>query len=362
MTDVALLLGGRYRLGSRLGSGGMADVHRAMDTRLQRVVAAKVFRSSADELGRKRFAEEARILAGLSHPGLVAVHDFSADEDELFLIMQLVEGGTLADAADHGPMDPEQVADIGGKLADTLAHVHDNEIVHRDVKPTNVLIGNDGRAFLADFGVSRLADAAGRLTDSGQVVGTTTYMAPEQVSAGEVGCAADVYSLGLVLLECVTARVEYPGGPDAAVARLVRPPQVPQGIPSRLRRGLLGMLASDPRQRITAEQAGDLLNGRTTEIMRPVPPPPQPAPQLPAVPRQRAAQRPPTGPMPLPHARAKRPVVPVLAGAAAVLALAALLAALWPEPEVAEVPPVQGPPGVERLPTDIANLEKAVRQ
>ncbi|MFC7343765.1 serine/threonine-protein kinase [Saccharopolyspora griseoalba] len=357
MTDVAVLLGGRYRLGSRLGSGGMADVHRAMDTRLQRVVAAKVFRSSSDELGRRRFAEEARILAGLSHPGLVTVHDFSADEDELFLIMQLVEGGTLADAVDQGPMDPEHVADIGGKLADTLAHVHDNEIVHRDVKPTNVLIGNDARAFLADFGVSRLADAAGRLTGSGQVVGTTTYMAPEQVSAGEVGFAADVYSLGLVLLECVTARVEYPGGPNAAAARLVRPPQVPQAIPSRLRRGLQAMLTTDPSRRITAEQAGDLLNGRTTEVLRPIQPLPPPV-----VPRPRAPQRPPTGSLPVAQPSPKRPVVPIAASLAVLVALASLLVALWPEGEVEELPPVQGPPGVERLPVDIANLERAVQQ
>lgn len=358
MTDVAPLLGGRYRLGSRLGSGGMADVHRAMDTRLQRVVAAKVFRSASDELGRKRFAEEARILAGLSHPGLVTVHDFSADEDELFLIMQLVEGGTLADAADRGPMDPEHVADVGGQLADTLAYVHDNEIVHRDVKPTNVLIGNADRAFLADFGVSRLADAAGRLTDSGQVVGTTTYMAPEQVSAGEVGFAADVYALGLVLLECATARVEYPGGPNAAAARLVRPPQIPQVIPPRLRRGLHAMLTTDPARRINAEQAGDLLNGRTTEVLRPIQQPPPPM----VVPQPRARQRPPTNSMPVAQQRPARPVTPIVASLAALLALASLLVALWPERGASQLPPVQGPPGVQRLPVDIANLEQAVRQ
>lgn len=358
MTDDAPLLGGRYRLGSRLGGGGMADVHRAMDTRLQRLVAAKVFRSATDELGRKRFAEEARILAGLSHPGLVTVHDFSADEDELYLIMQLIEGGTLADVTEAGPMPPEDVADIGGKLADVLAHVHGNDVVHRDVKPTNVLIGNDGRAFLADFGVSRLADAAGRLTDSGMVVGTTTYMAPEQVSGGDVGFPADVYALGLVLLECVTGRVEYPGGPDAAVARLVRPPQVPYGIPARLRRGLLAMLAADPARRISAEQAGDLLSGRTTEVIAPVPAP-MPAP--PRIPQQRA-QRPPTQSMPIQPQPSRPPAAPIAAGALAVLAVVVLVVVLWSESaETPELAPVPGSPGLERLPADLADLERLVR-
>jgi eukaryotic-like serine/threonine-protein kinase len=359
MTDDAPLLGARYRLGSRLGGGGMADVHRAMDTRLQRLVAAKVFRSATDELGRKRFAEEARILASLSHPGLVTVHDFSADEDELFLIMELIEGGTLADATESGPLRPEDVADIGGKLADVLAYVHGNDVVHRDVKPTNVLIGNDGRAYLADFGVSRLADAAGRLTDSRMVVGTTTYMAPEQVSGGDVGFPADVYALGLVLLECVTGRVEYPGGPDAAVARLVRPPQIPFSIPARLRRGLLAMLAADPARRITAEQAGDLLNGRTTEVIAPVPPPlPAPPPRIP----QQRAHRPPTQSMPIQPQPSHPPVAPIAAGLLVVVTLAALLVAFWPDgSETPGLPPVSGSPGVDRLPEDLANLERLVR-
>ncbi|SFT06717.1 serine/threonine-protein kinase [Saccharopolyspora flava] len=358
MTDDAPLLGGRYRLGSRIGGGGMADVHRAMDTRLQRLVAAKVFRSATDELGRKRFAEEARILAGLSHPGLVTVHDFSADEDELFLIMELVEGGTLADVAETGPMQPEDVADIGGKLADVLAYVHGNDVVHRDVKPTNVLVGNDGRAFLADFGVSRLADAAGRLTDSGMVVGTTTYMAPEQVSGGDVGFPADVYALGLVLLECVTGRVEYPGGPDAAVARLVRPPQVPYGIPARLRRGLLAMLTADPSRRISAEQAGDLLSGRTTEVLAPIP---APLPAPPRVPQQRV-QRPPTESMPVQQQSSRPPLAPIAAGLLAVVAALVLAVAFWPSSsETPELPPVSGDPGPDRLPADLENLERLVR-
>ncbi|GAB3674182.1 serine/threonine-protein kinase [Saccharopolyspora tripterygii] len=359
MTDDAPLLGERYRLGSRVGGGAMADVHRAMDTRLQRLVAAKVFRSATDELGRKRFAEEARILAGLSHPGLVTVHDFSADADELFLIMELIEGGTLSDVAECGPMPPEDVADIGGRLADVLAYVHDNDIVHRDVKPTNVLVGNDGRAYLADFGVSRLADAAGRLTDSGMVVGTTTYMAPEQVSAGDVGFPADVYSLGLVLLECVTGRVEYPGGPDAAVARLVRPPQIPHSIPGRLRRGLMAMLCADPAHRISAEQAGDVLSGRTTEVMAPVPASmPVPPPRIP----QQRVQRPPTTSMPIQQPPSRSPAAPIAAGALAVAAAAALAVAFWPEPaEIDVLPPVSGNPGVERLPADLENLERLVR-
>ncbi|MGP4020021.1 serine/threonine-protein kinase [Saccharopolyspora sp. 5N708] len=348
----APLLGGRYRLGARLGGGGMADVYRAVDTRLERVVAAKVFRAGTDAVGRDRFVEEARTLAGLSHPGLVTVHDFSATEDEIYLIMELVAGRTLADVISAGPLPPQRVAELGGQLADVLAHVHGNGIVHRDVKPSNVLIAGAGQAFLADFGISRLADAAARMTSSGIIVGTATYMAPEQVSGAEVGYPADVYALGLVLLECVTGKVEYPGaGAESAVARLVRPPEVPLGMPSNLNRALLAMTADEPRRRPTAAQSAELLSGAATEVIAQVEPSPAPPPtqQLPAA-EVRAETR-----------RNLRPWL--LIGAFAVVLVALIGYFSLPAPPAAPtLPPASGPAGVARLPEDLANLEGLVRQ
>ncbi|KAA5831887.1 serine/threonine-protein kinase [Saccharopolyspora hirsuta] len=345
----APLLGGRYRLGARIGSGGMADVYRAMDTRLQRVVAAKVFRSGADAAGRERFAEEARTLAGLSHPGLVTVHDFSAGPDELYLIMELVEGRTLADEVQLGPLSPQRVAEIGSRLADVLAHVHDNGIVHRDVKPSNVLIACDDSVYLADFGISRLAAAAARRTSSGVLIGTATYMSPEQVSGGEVGYPADVYALGLVLLESVTGRVEYPGsGAESAVARLVRAPEIPLSLPTGLHRALLLMTGSDPAKRPTAAECADLLAGRSTDVIpRIQAEPPRPATQL------------------LPKPEPRRNLKPwLLSGAGLGVLLVALIVflALPPAPEPPNLPPVSGPAGVERLPEDLANLEGLIRE
>ncbi|MCI2423917.1 serine/threonine protein kinase [Saccharopolyspora sp. K220] len=346
----APLLGGRYQLGARLGGGGMADVYRAMDTRLQRVVAAKVFRAGTDVVGRERFVEEARTLAGLSHPGLVTVHDFSASEDEVYLIMALVDGRTLADVISAGPLPPQRVAELGSHLADVLAHVHDNGIVHRDVKPSNVLIAGDGRAYLADFGISRLVDAAARMTSSGLIVGTATYMAPEQVSGAEVSYPADVYALGLVLLECVTGKVEYSGaGAESAVARLVRPPEVPIDIPPNLNRALLAMTADEPQRRPTAAQSAELLSGQATEVIAPQRPAPLPTQHLP-VEELRVESR-----------RNLRPWL--LIGAFTVL-LVALIGyfSLPPEPAPPTLPPASGPAGVARLPEDLANLERLVRE
>lgn len=343
----APLLGGRYRLGARIGRGGMADVHRAMDTRLQRVVAAKVFRSGADAAGRERFAEEARILAGLSHPGLVTVHDFSADADELYLIMELVEGHTLADEVQAGPLPPQRVAEIGSRLADVLAHVHANGVVHRDVKPSNVLISDEGGVYLADFGISRLAAAAGRITGSGQLIGTATYMSPEQVSGGEVGYPADVYALGLVLLESVTGRVEYPGsGAESAVARLVRAPEVPLDLPIGLHRALLVMTASDPAKRPTAAECVDLLAGRSTDVI----------PRVQATPPHQA-----THPLPRPR-RHLKPWLLTGAGIGALLVVLVALLVTPSAPEQPALPPVSGPAGVERLPEDIATLEELIQR
>lgn len=263
------LLDGRYRLGVMLGSGGVAEVYRAFDERLHRDVAIKLFRGDvADQL--QRHQDEMRTLARLDHPGLVTVLDAGEDDasHRPYLVMALVEGPTLAEELRYGALPTDRVAELGIALADALAYVHSQGLIHRDVKPANVLISADGRVHLADFGIARLVDAS-HVTNAGEVVGTPAYFAPEQVTGEPVGPPADVYALGLVLLECLTGRREYEGAPmEVAMARLNRPPAIPPSLPVPWRDVLGGMTARLPNGRLSAAHVADRLrrlSGLTTE-------------------------------------------------------------------------------------------------
>jgi serine/threonine protein kinase len=254
------LLDDRYRLGSLLGVGGVAEVYRAIDERLHRGVAVKLFRGDiADQL--HRHEDEMRTLARLNHASLVTVFDAGTDEvtQQPYLVMALVEGATLADHLRTGRMTTQRAAEIGAAVADALAYVHGQGLVHRDVKPANVLISNAGRVYLADFGIARLVDSA-HVTQAGDVLGTPAFFAPEQVTGEPVGPPADVYALGLVMLECLTGRREYDGTSlETAMARLNRQPQVPPGVSSAWRDVLLGMTARQPSSRLSAAQVADRL-------------------------------------------------------------------------------------------------------
>lgn len=250
------VLADRYRLGHLLGRGGVAEVYRARDLVLDREVAVKMLHETVDESDRSRFEGEAKMLARLSHVGLVTVLDAGVSETRPFLVMELVEGQTLAAALREGPLPPDEVADIGAKLASTLAYAHEQEVVHRDVKPANVLLGPGRDPKLADFGIARLVGDTALHTKTGTTIGTPAYLSPEQVRGATVGPPSDVYSLGLVLLEALTGERAFTGTPiESAVARLHRAPGIPEDLPAGWRDLLLAMTATDSKDRPTAREA-----------------------------------------------------------------------------------------------------------
>jgi serine/threonine protein kinase len=205
------LLAGRYELGEVIGAGGAAHVYRATDLHLDRHVAVKVLddaaAESADPSARRRFLMEARTAAGLDHPNVVTVFDAGTDGGALFLVMELVAGCTLAQhIAQHAPLPVADALQVVRQIGGALAAAHERGIVHRDVKPANVLLDNSGRALLTDFGIAKhLDEIESALTGHGMVVGTPAYLAPEQGMGRQLTPASDVYSLGVVLHELLTA-------------------------------------------------------------------------------------------------------------------------------------------------------------
>ncbi|MFE9738573.1 serine/threonine-protein kinase [Streptomyces sp. NPDC006477] len=244
---------GRYRLDDLLGRGGAADVYEALDLRLRRPVAVKVFRPEGEAQAEQRFTDEGRLLARLQHPRLVTLYDSGQEDGRPYLVMQLIKGTTLSRRIAAAPMSPADVSLIGSALASALAHVHEAGVVHRDVKPSNILLDETGAPHLTDFGISRLLDTTTQ-TATGVLVGTAAYMAPEQVRGQGAGPAADIYSLGLVLLESLKGELEYGGAPlEAAIARLHRPPAIPPGLPGDLVELLQAMTDPDERSRPDAD-------------------------------------------------------------------------------------------------------------
>jgi serine/threonine protein kinase len=259
--DVGTILGARYRLDAVIGEGGMARVFRAEDVALTRTVAIKVMRAPTDG-SPVRVQSETTLLASLSHPSLVTLFDAHISEHEpSYLVMEYVDGPTLAARLAAGPLPPPEVAALAVDLAEALHVVHEMGVVHRDIKPSNVLLWNSPlpdrtfRAKLTDFGIARLLDST-RVTLPGTVIGTAAYLAPEQVRGEQPSSAADIYSLGLMLLEALTGKRAFGQAMshESLIARLTVAPTIPHSVPDGWRALLTAMTASNPPRRPTALQ------------------------------------------------------------------------------------------------------------
>lgn len=262
------LLGGRYRLLRQVASGGMATVWEAEDAVLGRRVAVKVLHThlAADEAVRERFRREGVAVARLGHPAVVAVYDTGEDEGIAFLVMELVEGRTLRDMLrEDGPLPVAAAVEVVAQVAAGLAVAHERGIIHRDVKPANILVLPDGRAKITDFGIARGesgTDMDEDLTRTGTIVGTAKYLAPEQVQGGPVDPRTDVYALGLVLYEALCGRPAFDGATElaTAIARTqaspLPPRQVRVDVPRSVETIVMRTLARDPSSRF--QSAADL--------------------------------------------------------------------------------------------------------
>ncbi|MGW1929523.1 serine/threonine-protein kinase [Streptomyces sp. NPDC001919] len=258
------VIGGRYELATVIGQGGMGQVWTAYDRRLDRRVAVKLLRpatltgpsTAADEL-RRRFVRECRVTAHVDHPGLVTVHDAGSEGEDLYLVMQYVEGADLADhLAEHDPYPWEWAVSVAAQLCAVLAAVHAVPIVHRDLKPRNVMVRPDGSVLVLDLGVASVLDSdTTRLTHTGSPIGSPAYMAPEQAMGGAVGPSTDLYALGVLLHELLSGNVPFAGSTalgvlhrhlyESPVALRRLRPEVPEPLEALV----LRLLAKDPRER-----------------------------------------------------------------------------------------------------------------
>jgi serine/threonine protein kinase, bacterial len=254
---VGIVLDGRYRVDTMIATGGMSAVYRGLDLRLDRPVALKIMdsRYAGDQQFLTRFQREARAVARLKDPGLVAVYDQGLEGQHPFLVMELVEGGTLRELLrERGPMPPHAVAAVLRPVLSGLAVAHRAGLVHRDIKPENVLISDDGEVKIADFGLVR-AVAEAKITSTSVILGTAAYLSPEQVATGDAGPRSDVYAVGILSYELLTGVTPFTGDSALAVAyqRMdndVAPPStVIAGVPSQFDELVLQATARERAER-----------------------------------------------------------------------------------------------------------------
>lgn len=261
------VVAGRYELATLIGQGGMGQVWTAYDQRLDRRVAVKLLRpdrvvgQDADEL-RRRFARECRVTAQVDHPGLVTVHDAGSEGEELFLVMQYVDGADLSDhLAEHDPYPWQWAVAVAAQLCAVLSAVHAVPIVHRDLKPRNVMVKQDGTVTVLDLGVASVMDTdTTRLTRTGSPIGSPAYMAPEQAMGGAVGPYTDLYALGVLIHELLSGDVPFTGSTALGVLHrhLYEPPppirRLRPEVPEALEHLVLRLLAKDPQHRPASAQ------------------------------------------------------------------------------------------------------------
>jgi eukaryotic-like serine/threonine-protein kinase len=267
---VGSLVLNRFLIERRIGSGGFGVVYEAWDGRLERNVAVKAIESQG-EAGR-RVLREAQAAARLNHPGIVTLYEMGEEDGNALLVTELVEGSTLAELSAAGSLSDREIGEIGADLCEALDHAHARGVVHRDIKPQNVLVSNDDEAGakLMDFGVARLADSAA-LTSPGDVVGTLAYMSPEQAEGRGAGPEADVYSLALTLYECWSGENPNRRANPAATARAIgaRPRPLRRlrpDLPCELSEAIDAALAPRPSRRPTLEQLGETIESALEQL------------------------------------------------------------------------------------------------
>ncbi len=260
MVGQGALIGGRYQLQREIASGGMGQVWSAHDQILGRRVAVKTVKPAlvGDQEFADRFRREARLAATLNHPRIAQVHDFGEGPDGAFLVMELVDGHPLSGLIADRRLSGEQLLDVLAQAADALQSAHERGVVHRDVKPANILVTGVGEVKLTDFGIARaLSDA--RVTRAGEVLGTAHYLSPEAALGREVGTASDIYSLGVVAYEGLSGVPPFDA--DSAIGIAMKhvsepPPPLPPGVPPPVRDVVLRSLEKDPARR--QQSAGEL--------------------------------------------------------------------------------------------------------
>ncbi len=337
---------GRYRLIELLGRGGMGDVWRAYDTVTDRVVAVKVLPAhlANDQKFQERFRREARAAAGLNDPHIVPIHDFGEIDGRLFVNMRLIEGQDLETLLMSGPLSPSRAIKIIEQIASALFAAHRIGLVHRDVKPSNILVTEDDFAYLIDFGIARAAGEGG-LTDTGAAVGTWAYMAPERFQTGDADARADVYALTCVLYQALTGRLPFPGRTleQIATAHMLQPPPKPSAVlpqvPQAMDHVITTGMAKEPGHRYGSTK--DLATAASEAITLPQ----RPLPAQPAGPSARnpsndatlvaatqyrppAQQGPPPPPPAQPAPRRRRNLYTALAAVLAVVAVAVAVTAV----------------------------------
>ena len=259
---------GDYRLEEEIGRGGMGIVYRATRIRDNMVVAIKMILKGdfASESDRQRFDAEAMAVSRLSHPNIIPIYEIAQHQGRSFFCMQLILGQSLSERLSRGPMPPQRAANVMAEISDAIRYAHQQGILHRDLKPSNILLDDDGTAYVADFGLAKESESRISLTRSGTVLGTPSYMSPEQAAGarGQVGTVSDVYSLGAILYHMLTGHPPFLGSTPVETVLMVleQDPVAPRALNRRADRRLemIAMRCMQKPQDLRYQNAGDLSN------------------------------------------------------------------------------------------------------